>query len=311
MRKTTLTVTEGIDLSGKTALITGSSSGIGRECARVLALRGARVLMANRNEQKTAAVVNVFADTIGSEAAQRCEFRHCDTASMKTVRTIVDTIVHNREKIDFLFLNAGVFGVPYRLTDDGFENTMATNYIGHFLMTHALAMGQAFSPNARIIGTMTSGIYYNPFSKMDLATLINASANEKNFKRANASPNSKVMLLYLIREFARRVAETHLAGISALGADPGGTVTDNVNQGGALVRTLIKIAQPFLMHSVEVGTAVLLWTATNPALSESGGRVYDYKLNETKLTGKCINAKSAELCWDTTEKVLGLQKLIA
>ncbi len=306
MKATTLTVTEGIDLTGKTALVTGSSSGIGRECARVLALRGARVLMANRNEQKTNEVIKSFSDSIGMEAVKRCEFRKCDTASMKTIHVLAKSIKENNETVDYLFLNAGVFGVPFQLTEDGLERTCATNYIGHFLLTHLLTTGHSLSPNGRIIGTAAIGAYHNPFSKMDLEMVAHASENEKRFSRANASPNSKVLLLLFLQEYSRRVAGTSYSNVTTLGADPGGTLTENVNQGGFIISTLLKTFGSLLLNPIEVGVSGLLWCATNPDLAGSKGQVFAYKQKEIHLRPKCTNVNDAKLAWDTTEKVLGL-----
>jgi NAD(P)-dependent dehydrogenase (short-subunit alcohol dehydrogenase family) len=296
-------VTDGIDLSGKTAIVTGSSSGIGLECARVLALRGARVIMANRNENKTAEVISRFSQSIGADAAQRCEFRGCDTSRLRTVDELANGIAAAGEKIDLVFLNAGVFGRPFQITEDGLEATYATNYVGHFLLVHSLATGGLFSADARIIATQTSGIQ-NPFSKADQDML--RDPNASRYKRSMSSPNSKVLLALMMTEFTRRREGTPFAQVTFNAGDPGATLTDNINQVGPLLRFVSRLFRPVLLKPVEEGAAVLLWIAASPELAGQSGRLFSHKLNPMRLPRKCVDPDVAGEVWGTTESVLGL-----
>jgi len=299
-------VTESADLSGKTTLVTGASSGLGRECARVLALRGARVLLVCRNAAKAAQAVNEFGPSIGREAARRCEIRVCDTAGMDSVRSLIGTLEAERLPIDRLFLNAGVFGLPFRLTDDGFEYTYAANYVGHFLLVHGLASAGLLSPAARIVATISDGAYKNPLSRLDLAMLQDAKSSRPRLSNLFASPNSKILLLLMMQEFSRRVEGTRLARVRFNGADPGPTLTDNVNQMGAVLRVLGRIAGPLLLKPVGEGAAVLLWAATSPALEGRTGRLFSHALEEVPMPRKCTDAELAARAWTATEEILGL-----
>src|SRR5579863_3157729 len=127
-------ITSGLDLSGWRAVITGANSGLGRECARVLALRGADVGLACRSPQRASAVVKNFAREIGVAAAARCDVLPCDLTDMSSVRALAATLVAAGRPIPLLFLNAGVSARPYSLTRDGIEATFAANYLGHFLL---------------------------------------------------------------------------------------------------------------------------------------------------------------------------------
>ncbi len=305
MKPTTTSVTDGVDLTGETALITGSSSGLGKECARILAYRGARVLMANRNERKTVDAISVMAESIGSEAAARLEFRECDTSRMRSVNALVDTIISRGERLDLLYLNAGVFGMEFQLTDDGFERTFATNYIGHFLLVHRLVSAGCLSPNARIIATQTSGIR-NPFSKMDLEMLASPGAHQRRFQRAMASPNSKVLLALMMTELARRIRATSLPNVTFNAGDPGATLTDNVNQIGGVLGAISRSVGPYLFKPVERGAAVLVWAATSPALGGVTGSCFSEKLRRIRLPNRCTDAESARRAWRATESLLGL-----
>lgn len=304
MKRTTESITEGIDLTGKTALITGSSSGLGKECARVSALRGAHVLMANRNEQKTVAVISGLTNSIGIAAARNLEFRECDTSRMRTVDALVDKIASSGEKLDLVMLNAGVFGRPFQITEDGLERTYATNYIGHFLLVHRLVSSNLLTSDARIIATQSSGIQ-NPFAKADLDMLREPRANESCYKRSMSSPNSKVLLALMMAEFTRRRTGTAYANLTFNSGDPGATLTDNINQVGRALGLISRVLRP-LLKPVEEGAAVLVWAATSAALNGQSGCLFSHKLKSVRLPTKCADPKMARESWETTESILGL-----
>lgn len=307
MKRTGEDITAGLDLKERTALVTGASSGLGRECARVLALRGARVLLACRNAAKADAVVREFGDAIGREAAARCEVRACDTASMASVRALAGKILAERRPVDWVFLNAGVFGLPYQLTAEGFEYTCAANYVGHFLLVHTLASGGGLTPRGRLVATISDGAYRNPFSKVDLEMLAHARDNASRFSGSMASPNSKVLLMLMLSEFARRTRDTALAAVTFNGVDPGTTKTDNVNQIGAVLRSAAKLFGGLVFKPVAEGVAPLLWAAISPQLAGQSGHLYSHAFEEVaKLPVKCRDPDLAAQAWRATEEALGL-----
>src|SRR5580658_9659237 len=116
MASTGESVTSGLDLSGRRAVVTGANSGLGREYARVLALRGANVGMACRSQERATAVVEDFAREMGREVAARCDILRCDLADMTSVRGLAATLMAAGRPIDSLLLNAGVSNRPYKLT---------------------------------------------------------------------------------------------------------------------------------------------------------------------------------------------------
>lgn len=294
-----------MDLSTWTALVTGASSGIGKECARVLALRGARVIMANRNREKPLAVIGELSKSIGSDEGNRLEFAECDTSRMNSVRALADAIATRGERIDILLLNAGVFGLPYFLTEDNFERTLATNYIGHFLLIYLLVNSGSLTYDARIVATQTSAIQ-NPFAKLDLPMLDNPQLHHARYRRAMSSPNSKVLLALFMTEFARRVRNTAYSRVTFNSGDPGATLTDNINQIGGVLGAISRAVGPMLFKSVEEGAAVLVWAATNPELGQTTAACYSHKLKRMNLPAKCIDPVGASQAWDATVAALKL-----
>jgi NAD(P)-dependent dehydrogenase (short-subunit alcohol dehydrogenase family) len=282
-RETAESTTLGLDLRGRRALVTGASSGLGRECARVLALRGAHVLVAARTEEKAAA------GEIGGVAARY------DGDDLAAVRGLAERIAREGP-LDWLFLNAGTFGQRFRLTPEGHEATMAGNYLGHFVLVHRLAALGGLAPGARIVGTLSEGVL-GPFARADLA-MVEAPAKER-FRKLFSSPDSKVLLSLLLVEAERRT------GLRAVGVMPPATRTNNVDTGGPVLRALAKIVAPLLFSSVEEGARSMVWAATIPELPD-GARCFTHALRPRSLPDRATDPEAARRAWDVTERVLGL-----
>lgn len=308
-KPTSTSVTENTDLTGRTALVTGATSGLGRECARVLALRGARVLMVCRNQSKAAFVIREFSKSLGTDAGSRCCVCECDLSSMQSVRTLTNGIAKDGTKIDLIFLNAGVFNLPFQITTEGFEYTYAANYVGHFLMVHNLLSSRSLSPVCRIMATLSESVSMNPFAKADFEMLFapqQGAGISKRLSRYGASPNSKIFLLYMMREFCRRVDQTAWGPMTFNGGDPGGTKTGNINQMGFFSGVLAKMVGPVLLKDVEQGAAVLLWMATSKELEGRTGKVFKHGLKEVSIPDRFKDETLWKKTWDLTEERLGL-----
>ncbi|XP_076035428.1 retinol dehydrogenase 13-like [Oratosquilla oratoria] len=123
-------------MKGKVVIITGASAGIGKEAARDLARRGARVIMACRNLPKANKVAEEIRKSTGSDLV---EVQLLDTSSMASVRKFANNFLKNETRLDVLILNAGIVApATLTYTEDDHELTMATNHLGHFLLTNIL-----------------------------------------------------------------------------------------------------------------------------------------------------------------------------
>ncbi len=124
------------DLTGKTVIVTGSNTGIGKETARVLAGMNATVILACRDAIKTNLVMEELKENTKNK---NIEFVKLDLSDLKSVKEFSDEFHKKYEKLDILVNNAGVMGIPERkLTKDGFEMQFGTNVIGHFYLTQLL-----------------------------------------------------------------------------------------------------------------------------------------------------------------------------
>src|SRR3954468_18985113 len=145
---TTTDVLEGVDLSGKTAVVTGASSGLGAATARSLASVGARVLLAVRDEGKGRAAM----DAINAEVPDaKLELGILELTSLASVRTFAQETLANHARIDLLINNAGVMACPLDYTSDDFEMQLGTNHLGHFLLTAILAPALVAAAPARVV----------------------------------------------------------------------------------------------------------------------------------------------------------------
>src|SRR5215469_5732336 len=123
------------DQHGRTAVVTGANGGLGLETARALATKGAHVVMAARNREKTAAAVE---DIRRSAPDAALEVVVLDLASQASVRDAANQILAANERIDLLINNAGVMGIPQAKTVDGFEMQFGVDHLGHWSLTALL-----------------------------------------------------------------------------------------------------------------------------------------------------------------------------
>ena len=142
------------DQSGRTAVVTGGNAGIGFETARMLAGRGARVVLACRDRAGAVAAANRIVSAIPNADVSTV---HLDLASLASVREAASELGATNSEIDVLINNGGVMELPYERTPDGFELTLATNHLGHFALTGLLLDRLLARPRSRIVTVSSEG----------------------------------------------------------------------------------------------------------------------------------------------------------
>lgn len=141
-------------IDGKTVLITGGNTGIGKATAILLAERGGRIIIACRNAEKGAAAVAEIKEKTGKKDIF---FRNLDLASTASIRRFAEQFLKSEERIDVLLLNAGVMFTPYQLTEDAFELQFGVNHLGHFLLTYLLLDKIKMSAPCRVVTVSSVG----------------------------------------------------------------------------------------------------------------------------------------------------------
>ena len=248
------------DQTGRTALVTGASSGIGLETARALAVRGARVLLGCRNLDKAA---KALAQIRTSAPEADVTVVAIDLADLSSVGAAADEVTAIAPNLDLLVNNAGVMAIPLQHTADGFEMQFGTNHLGHFALTGLLLDRLDATPGARVVTVSSTGHKMGRIAFDDL----DASAGYHRWLRYG---QSKVANLFFTYELQRRLELVKSTTI-ALACHPGGATTELSRDAGLLMK-LFQPAADLMMQSAAMGALPTLRAATDPAAE--GGEFY-------------------------------------
>lgn len=243
------------DLTGRIAVVTGASSGLGLENARVLARRGAHVILATRDPDRTATATTRIQRAV---PAASIEHLPLDLADLASVRGAAAALAAQHDRIDVLIANAGVMGTPARTTVDGFELQMGVNHLGHAAFVAATLPLLAAAPRARVV-VVTSEIAR--IGHVDVARL-GALATPHRPWRAYAS--SKLANLLYAFELARRLGRAGSPVVVA-SAHPGYAATDLQRRGPALEGGRGAIARARVLGAI---TDIIAQPASQGALSQ-------------------------------------------
>lgn len=242
------------DQQGQVALITGANSGIGFETARALADHGATVIMACRNERRaTNAARNI------REAVQGADLRieNCDLASLSSIEACANRVQNDGISIDVLINNAGIMGVPYRETADGFESQFGINHLGHFALT-----GQLFSTLSDTSRVVTVSSEMHRRASLSFADL----QLKESYRRWRAYANSKLANILFAYELDRRCATAGL-NLHSLAAHPGyaDTALQRRSAGNSTIRRyFMRIANGLFAQPAAAGALPVLYAAAAP-----------------------------------------------
>jgi NAD(P)-dependent dehydrogenase (short-subunit alcohol dehydrogenase family) len=156
---------DGLDLRGRTALITGGSSGLGKETARALAARGATVVLTARDVPKGEKVADEIRASTGNAAVAVAEL---ELGSLAAIRSAAERILAAHSRFDLLVNNAGVMACPFAKTTDGFELQFGSNHLGHFLFTLLMLPALRRGDAVRIVNLSSRGHHIAPVDFDDL-----------------------------------------------------------------------------------------------------------------------------------------------
>ena len=200
-------------MTGKTVIITGANTGIGKETAVDLARRGATVIMACRDLKRSKVALDEIVKRSGSSSVI---LKHLDLASMKSIHEFAKYINMNVAKLHVLINNAGLISTPERLeTEDGFEQTIAVNHLGHFLLTNLLLDLLKKSAPSRVVVVSARG--HHGFLTSRSPFQFDNMQSEISYSNWKAYGQSKLANILFTRELARRLNGT---GVTANSLHP-------------------------------------------------------------------------------------------
>jgi NAD(P)-dependent dehydrogenase (short-subunit alcohol dehydrogenase family) len=247
------------DLDGRTFLVTGANSGIGRETALELAGRGAGVFLASRSEHKTRPVMDEIVAETGNSAL---EFLSLDLGDLASVRRCADEFLSTGEPLHGLINNAGLAG-QRGMTESGFELAFGTNYVGPFLLTGLLLDRLRESAPARIVNVSSIGHYRAP--GIDYNAVRQRTSSFTGLPEYSVSKLGNVLHA---QELARQLERDRVTTYSL---HPGAIATDVWRRVPWPVRPLIKLR----MVSPAEGAKTSLYCATSPEVAADSGHYYD------------------------------------
>ena len=246
-------------MDGRTVLVTGANTGIGRATALALAQRGWRVYVAARSERKGQAAVASIQAATGNNAVFLLLL---DLADLESVRACADSFLEPYEPLHVLINNAGVGGA-HGLTRQGFELTFGINHLGHFALTQLLLDRLVSSAPSRVV-TVASDAHYNA-SGIDFGALLRPGRGITGLHEYAVSKLGNVLFS---QELARRTAGT---GVTTYALHPGVVASDIWRRVPWPVRPLITRR----MLTVDEGAATSLYCATSPDVAKDSGLFYD------------------------------------
>ena len=293
-------VVNGVDLAGRRVLVTGTTSGLGLETARVLAARGAHVISASRDGARAASAA--------AAAGIRVEVREVDLTSLASVRAFCDGMLADHERIDVLIANAGVMAAPEAKTADGFELQLGTNHIGHFMLVNRLRPLLRAAAPSRVVSVSSAG---HRFGDVDL--------DDPAFERTPYDPwvaygRSKTANVLFAVELDRRGRDD---GVRAAAIHPGGIPTDlgrhlTDESLAALARN--RGERRVEWKTIPQGAATQVWAGVVADADDVGGRycedcavapVIDDPNQSPGVMRYALDPDRAAALWAATERWVG------
>jgi NAD(P)-dependent dehydrogenase (short-subunit alcohol dehydrogenase family) len=293
------------DLSGRVAVVTGANGGLGLETARALAGAGARVVMAARSPEKTAAAEKSIRD---SHPGARLETVPLDLASLASIGQCAGKIRASHERIDILVNNAGVMAIPRQETADGFEMQLGTNHLGHWALTAHLMPALLAAGSSRVV-TVTSTARH-----MGRAVDPRNPHLQGNYGEWKAYGQSKLANFHFAIGLQRRLAAAQRSA-SSLCAHPGLSNTDlqarsvRETHGGFVQRFFHGLASSTGM-SAAAGALPQLRAATDP--SARGGELYAPRFGNNgppvrrPILRRLGLRRAIDTLWEVSERETGI-----
>ena len=244
------------DQTGRVAVVTGATSGIGAAAARALARAGATVVVASRDDARGAAAAAAIRAAAPGAAV---EVGHLDLASLASVRAFAERFAAAHEGPDILVNCAGVMAVPRERTADGFELQFGVNHLGHFALTGLLMPGMRDRAGARVV---TVSSINHKWGHIDL----DDPQQERGYQPWRGYNQSKLANLLFAFELDRRLRVARAEGAS-LGAHPGYSATRlQTHIGDRLQRRFFMATNRVFAQSPEMGALPVLYAAAAPGV---------------------------------------------
>ncbi|HEU4416047.1 MAG TPA: SDR family oxidoreductase [Candidatus Angelobacter sp.] len=278
-------------MRGKTVVITGSTSGIGKVAAEKLAAMGARMVLVardkGRGEAALASLREIAPDVNHS-------IHYADLSRLAEMKRVAAAIAQAEPRIDVLINNAGALFGSRQETEDGMELTFATNHMAYFVMTHGLRERLLASAPARVVNVSSDA---HKGKKLDFNDLQSA----RGYSGFQVYGRSKLCNILFTRELGRR---WNGSGVTANCLHPGFVDTRFGDQSGGMLSLGVRLAKNFAI-SPEKGAATIVYLASSNEPANANG-LYFYKCKPATPTREAQDDESARKLWQESERLAGI-----
>ncbi|CAA7037439.1 unnamed protein product [Microthlaspi erraticum] len=304
-RSTAEEVTHGVDGTGLTAIVTGASSGIGVETARVLALRGVHVVMAVRN---TGSGAKVKQDIVNQVPGAKLDVMELDLSSMDSVKKFASDFKSAGLPLNLLINNAGIMACPFMLSKDNIELQFATNHLGHFLLTKLLLdtmknTSRESKREGRIVNLSSEA---HKYSYPEGVRLDKNKINDKSsYSSFRAYGQSKLCNVLHANELSKQLKDDGV-NITANSLHPGAIMTNLGRHFNSYLAGAVGAVLKHVLKTVPQGAATTCYVALHPQVSGVTGE-YFLDSNIAKPLPLAKDSELAKKVWHFTNNLTDSQ----
>ena len=279
-------------MNGKTCLITGATSGIGKAAAMQLGQLGATLVLVARNPQKAAATVEQVRQQTGN---QEVDFLLADLSSQQEVRQLAEDFKARYERLDVLINNAGAVMISRQHSVDGIEMTFALNHLSYFLLTNLLMDILKSSSPSRVVNVSSD-------SHRDAVLDLQDLQYQGRYRGFQAYGRSKLANLLFTYELSRRLAGT---GVTANCLHPGLVATNLMADNGVTGRVMNVFFRVF-GRSSDRGAQTVTYLASSPRVEDVTGQYYVDE-ESAPSSQASHDEEAARMLWQISEELTGLE----
>lgn len=283
-------VVRSVDLRGQTWLVTGVTSGLGKESARVLSLKGARVLGTGRSEARA----RTAAEELAASALTAPVPLVCELSEPASIRACVATVLERENALDGILCNAGVMALPSRTLVCGQEAQFFTNHIAHFMLVQGLM--PRLAPKARVVVVSSSAHRRAPSGGIAFDDL----SLSETYRPWRAYGHSKLANLLFARALAQRFEGTERR---ANAVHPGVIATKLMRHMPPVLRGAMPVASRVALKTAAEGAATQIWAAVHPGAAQLSGE-YLVNCNVGRSSRSGSDATQAERLWKATQDIV-------